>query len=81
MKDSINKCTDISNEIDSLSSIQFEIKETSKGIKHVNNSNDKKCAKELFVLYLCSNFQHSFLAGHADEIIDQEHLCMKSESE
>ena len=40
MKDSINKCTDISNEIDSLSSIQFEIKETSKGKKHVNNSND-----------------------------------------
>lgn len=40
VKDSINKCTDISNEIDSLSSIQFEIKETSKGKKHVNNSND-----------------------------------------
>ena len=40
MKDSINKCTDISNEIDSLSSIQFEIKETSKGKKYVNNSND-----------------------------------------
>lgn len=59
----------------------LKLKRLLKGWNMLITQTIKKHAKELFVLYLCSNFQHSFLAGHADEIIDQEHLCMKSESE
>ena len=40
-KDSLKKWTDISNEIDSLTSFQFHIEEASKETKHVNNKKDK----------------------------------------
>ena len=84
VKDSVKKWTEISNKIDSLTSIQIELEETSKEPKHVNNSNDKmyykqpkKYAKDFFVFYLCKNCQTPYFAGHADEVIDQEHLCVK----
>ena len=36
-KDSLKKWTDISNEIDSSTFLQFQIEDTSKEMKHVNN--------------------------------------------
>lgn len=54
------KLTDISNKVGSLTSIQFEIKETSEEKKNVNNSNDRgyyqKKLKNMQKIPLCFIF-------------------------
>lgn len=36
-----------------------------------------KHAKDFVLFYLCKNCQIPYFAGHTDEIIDKEHLCLK----